>query len=47
MATQTIFIKNGLFYTIRFRYPDETAKNNFWQNYTDLLNSFRINRILR
>src|SRR3989339_244136 len=40
MATQTIFIKNGLFYTLRFRYPDETAKNSFWPDYLNFLASF-------
>lgn len=40
-ATMTIFLKNGKYYTIKYRYVDDTKKQSEWDNYLNLLKSFK------
>lgn len=39
-ATDTIFIKNSVYYTVKFRYVNKKGKAEFWDIYETLLNSF-------
>lgn len=40
-ATVTIFIKNKIYYFIKFVYPNASEKNNYWDEYLELLKSFK------
>src|SRR3990167_6074629 len=42
VATMTIFTKNGIYYTVKFRYVDKNGKQALWNDYVKLLTSFRI-----
>ncbi len=42
VATMTIFTKNGIYYTVKFRYVDKNGKEALWNDYVKLLTSFRI-----
>lgn len=41
VATMTQFVKNGIHYTVKFRYPDKDSKQALWNDYLKLLASFR------
>ena len=41
-ATMTIFLKNGIHYTIKLIYVGEIGKQAMWNNYLKLLNSFKV-----
>jgi hypothetical protein len=40
-ATDTIFIKNGLSYLIKLKYPDSNTKNKYLSTYQGILESFK------
>lgn len=40
VATMTIFTKNGIYYTVKFRYVDKNGKQALWNDYVRLLTSF-------
>ena len=39
-ATITIFVNDGMYYTVKYRYVDSQSKQNYWNEYTKLLSSF-------
>lgn len=41
LATITMFIKNGIQYSIKYRYVNAAGKQANWNNYVDLLKSFK------
>ena len=41
VATMTIFTKNGIYYTVKFRYVDKNGKQALWNDYVKLLASFK------
>lgn len=41
IATVTIFIRNGIYYQILYRYADTNLKDNQWSTYGALLSSFK------
>ena len=40
-ATMTIFTKNGNYYMVKYRYVDNESRQNNWDDYLRLLNSFK------
>jgi len=42
LATQTVFIRDGVLYRIRFRYADEESKTRYWDDYLTILDSFQL-----
>lgn len=41
IATMTIFIKDGKYYTVKYRYVDSNSKQSDWNTYMNLLKSFK------
>ena len=42
MATDTVFVKNGILYTIKLRYSTTAEKQKQWATYQQLLQSFKV-----